>query len=250
MQHSICEPTRFTAHMRWVLLGVACLLAGCEYPGVPVIATPMPDPLPVDGIGYLIFNSPIMSSSRDQFIIDVDKLRNAGAREIHIGLNSPGGEINAAQGMVDYINLQHDQNGLVFKAYNIGLVASAATYVFLNTQDRYSIPRGVFLFHAAGVFSKGMMNAQMLRDQADKLDAYERIMRAALKARTNLTDSEAQTYVRRTVVLNSDDAQRDGVVEAISAFVVPKKTRVWFIQSKTRAVTAPRPASLTGSPTP
>ena len=236
--------------MRWVLLGVACLLAACQQSGVPVIAPPVPDPMPVDGVGYLIFNAPIMASSRDQFIADIDKLRGAGAHEIHIGLNSPGGSIDAAQGMVDYINRQHDQNGLVFKAYNVGLVASAATYVFLNTQDRYTTPQGVFLFHAAGFVNRGMVNAQMLRDQADKLDAYEQIMRATLKARTSLTDSEAQTYVRRTVVLNSDDARRDGVVESVSAFVLPKASRVWVIQRKATAVTARRARAPTGRPMP
>ena len=236
--------------MRWVLLGVACLLAACQQSGVPVIAPPMPEPRPVNGVGYLIFNAPIMASSRDLFIADIDKLRDAGAHEIHIGLNSPGGSIDAAQGMVEYINRQHDQNGLVFKAYNVGLVASAATYVFLNTQDRYDTPRGVFLFHAAGVVNKGAVTAEMLRDEADKLDAYERIMRATLKARTSLTDSEAQTYVRRTVVLNSDDARRDGVVESVSAFVVPKATRVWIIQHKAAPVTARRRVASTGRPMP
>lgn len=172
------------------------------------------------------------------------------AREIHVGVNSPSGEIGAAQDMVDYMNRQHDQNGIVFKAYNIGMVASAATYVFLNTQNRYTTPQGMFLFHAAGIVGKGMINAQMLRDQADKLDAYEQIMRATLKARTNLTDSEAQTYVRHTVVLNADDARRDGVVDAISAFVLPKAGRVWVIQRGAPIANVPRPAVPTGGLTP
>ena len=214
-----------------------------------MVALPAPDPAPVDGIGYVVFNAPIVSSSRDLFIADVDRLRNAGAREIHLGMNSPGGEIDAARGIVDYMNRQHDQNGIVFKAYNVGVVASAATYIFLNAQDRYTTAQGVFLFHAAGVVGKGLINAQMLRDQADKLDAYERTVRATLKARTKLTDAEALTYVRRTVLLNSDDARRDGVVDAVSPFVLPKTGRVWVIQSKPPAGTAPRPASPAAIPT-
>ena len=206
--------------------------------------------MPIDGIGYLMFNAPILSSSRDLFIADIDKLRDAGAREIHIGMNSPGGEIDAAQGIVDYMNRQHDQNGIVFKAYNVGMVASAATYVFLSAQDRYTTAPGLFLFHAAGAMGRGMVNAQMLRDQADKLDAYERIVRATLKARTKLTDSETLTYVRRTVVLNADDARRDGVVDAVAGFVLPKVGRMWVIHSNPPASPAPRAAAPASSPTP
>ena len=182
---------------------------------------------------------------------DVNKLRDLGAREIHIGMNSPGGDINSAQAMVDYMARLHDQNGVIFKAYNLGLVASAATYVFLNAQDRYSVARGTFVFHAAGVISIGVANAQNLRDEADKLDAYERAVRATMRTRTRLTDAEAQTYVRRTVTLNSDDARRDGVVDGIAAFVFPKEARAWMIAVKpTNPATPAQPVAAAFNPTP
>ena len=216
-------------------------MAGCQQPGTS--AALAPDPVPVDGIGYLVFNAPIAPGSRDLFMADVNKLRNAGAREIRIGMNSPGGDINAAQALVEYMARLHDQNGVTFKAYNIGTVASAATYVFMNAQDRYSVPRGTFLFHAAGVVSNGPINAQNLRDQADKLDAYEQAVRATMKTRTRLTDAEAQTYVRRTVVLNSDDARRDGIVDGIADFSLPKGTRIWVIVSKPANPATPSPSA-------
>ena len=158
-------------------------------------------------------------------------------------MSSPGGELDAAQDIVRYMNHQHDDNGIVFKAYNVGLVASAATYVFLNAQDRYTKASGFFVFHAAGVVSNGMSTAQMLRDQVKKLDDYESLMRDTLKARTRLTDSETLTYVRRTVLLNADDARRDGIVDAVTPLVVPKGTRVWLIRGRRPAGTAPRPAA-------
>ena len=199
--------------------------------------------MPVNGIGYILFDSTIQPSSRDLLIADIDKLRAAGAHEIDLGMSSPGGELDAAEDIVNYMNRQHDENGIVFKAYNVGLVASAATYIFLNAQNRYTKPSGFFVFHAAGVISTGLVTAPMLRDQADKLDAYERLMRATLKARTKLTDSEALTYVRRTVLLNSDDAQRDGVVDAVAPLVLPKATRIWVIRSKHPAGSVPHPTA-------
>ncbi len=225
-----------------------CLLAGCEPPAAPPQAAPpqaaMPDPVPFEGVGYLLFNAPILPASRDLFIADVDKFRAAGAREIDLALNSPGGDIDAAQGIVDYMNRLHEHDGITFKAYNVGLVSSAATFLFLNAQNRYSVERGVFLFHAAGMVSNGPVSAERLREQADKLEAYERIVGATLKARTRLTASEAQTYLHRTVVLNSDDARRDGIVDAIAAFPSPKGSSRWVILFKpAKPGTAAAPAS-------
>ena len=205
-------------------------LAGCQPPAQQAqqVRVAQPDPEPVNGVGYLVLNAPINESSRDLFITDIDKLRRAGATEIHLGINSPGGDVDAARGMVDYMARLH-REGITWKAYNLRLVASAATYVFLNAQDRYTAPNSAFLFHAAGLMSNGPVNAQNLRDEADKLDEYERTIRALLKARTRLNDAETLTYVRRTVVLNPDDARRDGVVDGIATFSVPTGARTWVI---------------------
>ncbi len=214
--------------MRHIVLAALLALAGCQQP--EMVAAP--DPIAVNGIGYVVFNAPIIPMSRDLFMTDIDKLRSTGATEIHIAINSPGGEIDSAQAIVDYMARLHKQDGVTFKIFNVGIVASAATYVFLNAQDRYTAPFSAFLFHAAGALSNGPVNAQNLRDQADKLDDYERTVRATLRARTNLTDDEALTYVRRTVVLSSDDARRDGVVDGIAAFDMPQGVRSWLIAVK------------------
>ncbi len=247
MHHLVGWPIRAATQLRPALLGMACLLVGCQQPAQPVVQAVLPEPVPVGGIGYIVFEAKIQPSSRDLLIADIDKLRAAGAHEIDLGISSPGGELDAAEDIVNYMKRQHDENGIVFKAYNVGVVASAATYVFLNAQGRYTKPSGVFVFHAAGVMSNGLITAQMLRDQVGKLDDYENLMRATLKARTRLTDSEALTYVRRTVLLNSDDAQRDGVVDAVSPLVVPKATRIWVIKARRPAGSAPRPAATPAS---
>ncbi len=224
------------------------MVSGCQ--GVPTPAAPGPEPVAVNGVGYLVLNAPITVSSRDLFITDVDKLRAVGAREIHLGINSPGGDIDAAQAIVRYMERTHDRDGLVFKAYNMGLVASAATYVFLNAQERYSSPRGAFLFHAATATSTGPIGAEGLRAAAERLDAYERVVRATMKERTHLTDDEAQTYVRRTVVLNSDDARKDGIVDGIETFSVAQGARTWVIAVRPatprRPVQPPASAATSG----
>lgn len=225
---------------RAVLFAGVVLVAACAQPG-PVVTG---EAVPVNGIGYVILNAPITSRSRDLLLGDIEKLRLAGAKEIHLGINSPGGEIDAAQGIVDYMARQHAQNDVTFKAYNLGTVASAATYVYLNAQTRYSNQRSAFLFHAAAVTSSGPVTAERLRDQAARLDRYEQTVRATLKARTRLTDAEATTYVRRTVILSSDEAKRDGIVDEIVEFTTPPGARAWIIgvrPNPTAAPPAPQP---------
>lgn len=216
---------QWSLRRRGIVIGALLGLFGCQ----PTTPTAILNPMPIDGIGYVVFNAPIIPASRDVLIADIGKLIDAGAREIQIGMNSPGGDVDAAQGIVDYMARQHTQRGITFKAYNIGVVASAATYVFLNAQNRYTGPQSAFLFHAAGVTATGPITAENLRDQASKLDAYETTMRATLKTHTRLTDEESLTYIRRTVILNPDDATRDGIVDGIATFSVPKNAAGWVI---------------------
>ena len=232
---------RLAVGLRFCALLASYALSGCQQaaPSVQALA----EPVPLNGVGYMVFNARIVPASRDLFVAELEKLRNAGAREIDIGMNSPGGDIDAAQAMVAYMTATHNQKGVTFKVYNMGLVASAATFVFLNAQTRYSAAQSAFLFHAAGLISTGPVDAQDLRIEADKLDAYEQVVRATLKARTRLTEGQAQTYVRRTVVLNSEDARDDGIVDGIATFAVPPGARSWLITS------APLPGGRPALPT-
>ncbi len=236
----------FAMAARMAVLGGVLALGGCQQPQPPAPAAAL-EPVPFDGVGYLVFAAPIVPQSRDLFIADMTKLIDAGAREIHLGINSPGGDIDAAQGMVDFLTRERAQ-GVTVKTYNVGLVASAASYVFLVGQGRYTASRGAFVFHAAGLTSTGLVGAQVLREQADKLDAYERVVRAMLKSRTRLTDGETLTYVRRTVVLNADDARRDGIVDGIADYTVPKGARAWTIAVAPRRPATPAAAQTTAPP--
>jgi ATP-dependent protease ClpP protease subunit len=229
--------------MKWglscVMVGLLIGLAGCQQPVVKA----EPDPVPVDGVGYIVFNAVIVPSSRDLLIADMDKLVAGGAHEIHLAINSPGGQVDSAQSIIDAMTRLHDQRAVTFKAYNIGMVASAASFVFLAAQDRYTAPKSAFLFHAPTAVANGPVNAENMCEEADKLDAYERTMRKALTARTRLTDADAMTYVRRTVVLGPDDARHDGVVNGIALFVLPKGARAWVISSRPAAPSASRPVT-------
>lgn len=221
---------------------VACLaLSACQdAPGVIAQAPAPPEPSPVNGIGYVVFASPINRGTSRLLIDDLDKLQAQGAREIVLGLNSPGGEIDAAQTIVAEMDRLHDQDGIKFSAYNLRLVASAATLVFLDAQGRYAVPHSGFIFHAPFALQNGAFSSETLRKNADRLDRDTQMFRDVLLARTHLTKQQVDVYVSRTVVLSPDDAQHDGVIDAVQAVLAPKDARAWLIKVKPKA-TAPNP---------
>ena len=212
-----------------------CLtLAACQPPQVPLAQTTAPEPLPVDGVGYIVFATVINRGSSALLIQDIDKLQAQGAREIDLEINSPGGEINAAKSIVAEMDRLHAEDGVIFNAYNIRLVASAAALVFLDAQGRYAAPRSGFLFHAPYMIAAGTFSAETLRKNADQIDKDTQLFRDALLARTHLTKQQIDVYVSRMVVLSTDDAQHDGVIDAVRSPTAPKNARAWFIKTKPR----------------
>ncbi len=214
--------------------------------GVTACQAPPAAPVPLtfeldNGAGHIYFNAPIATGSRDVLITDIEQYIKAGARTIRLAINSPGGDVDAAQGIVDYMRTTHATRGIDFETYSVGLVASAATYVFLNAQRRYALAGSGFLFHAAGVVSSGAVSAERLREQANRIEDYERSVRAVLKSRTRLTDAAIDVYLHRTVVLSADDAKRDGVVDGIGIFPTKRVIVISVRRQPAQPARAPSP---------
>lgn len=202
---------------RAMVVGSMAGLAGCQVPagGAGVdLTTP-------HQVGFMVFRAVITPQTRDFFTKAVDAFMGIKVTEVRVGLSSPGGSIEAAENMVDYMNKVHAEHGVVFTMFDVGVVASAACYVFLAGQKRYCSQRGAFLFHAAGVTANGRITAPAMRELVAQSDKFERLVLDALKAKTHLSEGEALSFVRRTVVLNADDARRDGITDGTLEFVVP-----------------------------
>ena len=88
----------------------------------------------------------------------------------------------------------------------------------------------------------GTFSAQTLRREADRIDRAAAMFRQALLARTHLTAQQADVYTSRTVLLSTEDALNDGVIDAVRTLAPPKHARAWVIRSKLKTPT-PAPAS-------
>ena len=230
-------------------IGACLLLAGCDQPPDPITrAAALPEPSPIDGVGYIVFSAPITAKSSALLITDIDKLQAQGAREIDLAINSAGGEISAAQSIVGEMDRLHAASGVVFNAYDIHLVASAATLVFLDAQGRYAVPHSGFIFHAPFMIGSGAFSAETLRKGADQIDRDTQVFRDVLLARTHLTRQQIDVYVSRTVVLSTNDAQDDGVIDAVRTLALPKDARCWIIMAKQKSSAEPRDTSAHADP--
>jgi ATP-dependent protease ClpP protease subunit len=214
------------------MLGSLAGLAACQAP--PVDTGP-------HRIAFMVFRTAITPQSRDFFIAGCDKMVARDVKEIRIGISSPGGNIRAAEGMMTYMDKMHAERGITFTTFDVGLVASAACYVFLAGQKRYSIPRGAFLFHEASLRANGAVTSQTVHEAAAELDQEERRFLDILKTRTRLTEGEALSFVRRTVILNADEARRDGITDGTADFIVPNEVTPSDIRAA--ADTSPRPVT-------
>ena len=223
---------RFPLRRELRALGACLAVAACQPVPAPLAQASAPDPSPVNGVGYVVFNAPINRGSSALLIEDIDKLQALGAREIDLGINSAGGDVDAAESVVAEMNRLHAEDGMTFNAYDLGLVASAATLVFLDAQGRYAAPRSGFVFHAPAAMAVGTFSADALRREADKVDRAAQTFRDVLLARTRLTKQQVDVYVTRTVLLSTDDAQHDGVIDAIKGMTPPKGARAWLIKVK------------------
>lgn len=225
---------------RGAVLGLAGVgvgvLGGCAQPGVPAEVEARLGP---NRTGYIGISAPIVPRLRDLFIEDVNRLLAKDAREIYVLLSSPGGVVTAAQDMIAFMDKTRVDRGVAFTMHNMNVVASAACYVFLAGQRRYAVPRGTFLFHEASLVSNGALTSQRLQEASLEVQAIERGFLNMLRTRTKLTEGEASSFIRRTVILNADEARRDGIVDRVEPFVLPPGATVFNISTT-------RPSQTTG----
>jgi len=212
---------------RGVLAGAAAL-AGCQQPVAP--RADVAPRLGPNRTGYIAIQGPIINEVRNAFIGQVSRLLALDAAEIYLLMASPGGVVNAAQDMIAFMDRTHASRGTTFTTHNGGVVASAACYVFLAGQRRLSVPRGQFLFHEAALVSNGAITSLALQDANIKMQQIERSFLTMLTSRTKLTEAEASSFVRRTVILNADEARRDGIIQATADFTSPPGATMFAIQ--------------------
>ncbi len=220
--------------------GLAALAAGCQQPDAAPAAQATAPRLSPDRTGYILVAAPLVNVVRDLFVAQVNKLLDLNAAQIYVLMASPGGAVSTAQDMIAFMDKTRTDRRVTFTTHNVGTVASAACYVFLAGQRRLSVPRGTFLFHELAVIANGAISSQTLQEASVTAQRIERSFLAMLTAKTKLSEAEALSFVRRTVILNTDEARRDGIINSVADFALPAGATIYQIRAVPKAAAPTR----------
>lgn len=170
---------------------------------------------PVDGFGAMLLVGTLGPVARENALVTMERLIYEDARTIRIAILSGDGDLGSARAVGDFMADASANRGITFETYNIAVVGSPATYVFLSAQRRYARPGSVFLFTVPPTPVTSEFPTQQQRNRIVGIEAYQAGLRTLFRARTRLAPDAIDVYLRRTVVVTADEARRDGVVDAL-----------------------------------
>lgn len=94
---------------------------------------------------YITICGDITDESFGVFLRKVRKLRSEGVTKVHLVISSEGGSATAAMAYFDLMT--HTDMDLVFTGHATGLVASAASLIFMACDKRYMSENAWFMVH-------------------------------------------------------------------------------------------------------
>lgn len=146
----------------------------------------------------------------------VPQIRAIKGGTINLRINSPGGDVFAAQAIVAAIK----QTGATVVAYVDGLAASAAT-VIATAADKVEMSDGaLWMIHCGWTMALG--NATDMRATAALLDKVDATIASQYAARTGLPIDAVMQLMQAETWFDAEEAVANGFVNAICA---PTKTK-------------------------
>lgn len=142
-----------------------------------------------------------------------ESLNAISAKELHVEINSPGGDVFAGTAMFNMLRAwAKDGKQVVTKVS--GVAASIASVIFL-AGDKRVMPKNTFaMVHQPWTFAMG--NADDLREQADTLEKIGGGMVKTYMDRTGLSEDEVNALLAQDTWLSADEALEKGFATEIS----------------------------------
>jgi ATP-dependent Clp protease protease subunit len=142
----------------------------------------------------------------------VDALATAGAKNVDLHVNSPGGDVFEARAMVSALRA-HQAKGYTVTAYIDGLAASAATYLALAGDQVHMADGGMFMVHNSWTLAWG--NKTELRSTADLLDKIDGTIIADYARKTGATLEQITAWMDAETWFTAEEAKAAGFVDSV-----------------------------------
>lgn len=136
-------------------------------------------------------------------------LSQINSKEIHLRINSPGGDVFDARAMQTAI-AQHPAKVI---AHIDGVAASAATYLALAADEVHMAEGAFFMIHKGWTLNIG--NADDFREQANFLDKIDQSIANDYHKRTNKPLDEIIELMASETWFTADEAKEHGFIDEI-----------------------------------
>lgn len=142
----------------------------------------------------------------------VEALTAAGAKDVALHINSPGGDVFEARAMVSAVRA-HQAKGHSVTAYIDGLAASAATYLALSGDQVHMAEGGMFMVHNSWTLAWG--NKTELRATANLLEKIDGTITADYARKTGATAEQISAWMEAETWFTAAEAKAAGFVDSV-----------------------------------
>lgn len=142
----------------------------------------------------------------------VEALAAAGAKDVALHINSPGGDVFEARAMVSAVRA-HQAKGHSVTAYIDGLAASAATYLALSGDQVHMAEGGMFMVHNSWTLAWG--NKTELRATANLLEKIDGTITADYARKTGATAEQIAAWMEAETWFTAAEAKTAGFVDSV-----------------------------------
>lgn len=163
----------------------------------------------------------------------VKELSAITAGTIHLRINSPGGEVFAAQAMAQAIR----EKGAHVIAHVDGYAASAASFLALAADEVVISEGGFFMIHKAMTIAFG--NADDMQETADLLNKVDGVLVAGYVKETGQTAEQIAEWMAAETWFTAEEAVNHGFADRIAESAV-KPANAWNLSAWANAPKAAR----------
>lgn len=167
----------------------------------------------------------------------VKELAAIKAGTIHLRINSPGGDVFAAQAMAQAIR-EHPANII---AHVDGYAASAATYPALAADETVIAEGGFFMIHKAMTMAYG--NSDEMLATADLLNKVDASLLALYASATGKDEQQIRDWMAAETWFSAADAVAQGFADRVAQAPAKKTANLatWNLSAYAHAPALPEP---------
>lgn len=141
--------------------------------------------------------------------------QNTDIRDVHLFINSPGGDAFAGLALADQIT-RAQRKGFKITAHASGIIASAAVPIFAVCDLRIASPGTIFMVHEASLWKwPGRETASDIRSQNELMSLLRERYIGKLTANSRLSRADWEELEKKTTWFSAEKAMDWGLVDEI-----------------------------------